>query len=246
MNDLDLDALRAEFPQRAFFHWDETDSTMLRAAAHPIPGAVFLADHQTVGRGRLGRSWTSPPGAGLYVTLPLQPSLSPDQTPLLTLALGIAAQQAVAEASGLDADIRWPNDLMIGPLKLAGILVQAQPPIFLAGIGINLLHQGLPAGIATSIERETGRATRRDLLLAELLRASDRWLALLQQSPPLVLESFERHSSYVRGKRVAIDLPAGPVTGLTAGLTPQGFLLLQTPTNLLTITAGGVRPLDAP
>ena len=157
----DIDRIRRAFPTRTIDHYLSIDSTMTAAAGRPI-GYVVLAEEQTAGQGRHGHSWHSAAGDGIYCSLVLP------QTPLLTLALGLATHTAIFEASGMVCDLRWPNDLLLGGRKVAGILVQAAGKNAIAGIGINVNHTAFPdevASLATSIRRAAGRPIYREDIL---------------------------------------------------------------------------------
>jgi BirA family biotin operon repressor/biotin-[acetyl-CoA-carboxylase] ligase len=150
---LDIDRIRAAFPGRRIDYYASVDSTM-RAAVGLEAGSVVLAEEQTAGQGRLGRTWHSEAGAGIYCSMALRPM------PALTLALGLAAQSAILEATGLMCDIRWPNDLLLGGKKVAGILVHGADGVGICGIGINVGHTEFPAeleGVATSLRIELNK-----------------------------------------------------------------------------------------
>jgi BirA family transcriptional regulator, biotin operon repressor / biotin---[acetyl-CoA-carboxylase] ligase len=207
------------------------DSTMLEARRNPEPGRVIVADQQTAGMGSHGRTWHSPSGEGLYVSMVL--GIRP--APIVTLALGLAAKEVI----GPQADLRWPNDVLLRDRKCAGILAQAEGNAVIAGIGINVSQQRFPEGLdtpATSLALE-GITTTRDDLLPKLVIAVERYVAL---PPDEILREFERASSYVNGKRVR----AGDKVGVTCGLDPSGFLRLREDDGTETmILAGGVRPI---
>jgi nicotinate-nucleotide pyrophosphorylase len=232
---IDLDRLRGEFPGRAIVHYARLDSTM-RAAAGLRAGAVVLADEQTAGQGRHGRFWHSEAGAGIYFSTVLKP------TPLLTLALGLAAAEAITKSTGVACDLRWPNDVMAGGRKVAGILVQLVDGAAIAGIGINVGQTSFPAELAaeaTSLRMATGREVSRTGLLIALLGAVDAFTA---EPPEVILRLFARASSYAAGRRVTVELPDGAVAGTTAGLTSEGFLILRKDDGTDTLViAGGVR-----
>jgi BirA family biotin operon repressor/biotin-[acetyl-CoA-carboxylase] ligase len=241
---VNLDPLRRLHPGRRIDWYPTLDSTMTAAAGLP-PGSVVVAGEQTAGIGRHGHSWYSEPGAGLYYSIVLD---LPEANPTVTLALGLAAADAIAAVCGLRCDIRWPNDVLCGRRKLAGILVQSSGGRTVAGIGINVNHPSFPPGIAdiaTSLRIETGVEMAREDLLAALLRAADRECKILvEEGREVTIERFTRASSYAHGKRVAVDLPEGRVTGTTAGLDPAGFLRLRRDDGVETlILAGGVREI---
>ncbi len=233
--------------------WHGTiDSTMRRAAelarAGCPAGAAVAARQQTAGQGRLGRTWDSRPG-GLYFTIVLRPRLEPAHVPLATLALGLAAADTLQTFCGVTADLRWPNDVLIGDRKLAGILAQFQEGALLAGVGVNVNQKAFPpeiAGIATSLVLETGAEQNPEFLLYALAGSIESHLRILETSgAAAILRLFEAASSYVFGRRVTVETPGGEIRGTTAGLTPDGFLLLRGDSGEQTvITAGGVRPAD--
>lgn len=239
---LDIDWVRRQFPTREIHWFDTIGSTMTEAArlaAAGCPeGTVVGADEQTAGLGRHGHSWHSEAGSGLYLSIVLRRAQA---IPTLTLAIGLAASEAITETTGLECDLRWPNDLLVGPRKCTGILAQLEPDAVIVGIGINVNHDAFPADIAavaTSLRLETGQVHAREPLLVALLRAVDRWIG---RAAPFVLAEFARRSTYVRGRRVSVD---GLTTGVTAGLDSQGFLLLDCDNGqTVRILAGGVRPL---
>jgi BirA family biotin operon repressor/biotin-[acetyl-CoA-carboxylase] ligase len=218
------------------------------AAAGAPSGTAVVAEEQTAGQGRHGHSWHSEPGAGLYVSIVLRLPLPPDSLPVLTLALGLATAETIARATDLQPDLRWPNDVMLGDKKAAGILVQLVDSVAIAGLGINVNHPALPPEIAneaTSLRLATGRLQSREDLLIGLLPTIDSFCRmLLQAGRQPIIDQFERRSSYARGKRVRVDQPGGTVTGTTAGLDPSGFLKLRADDGSESlILAGGVRPL---
>ena len=232
---LDIDRLRRAFPGRTIDYYESIDSTM-RAAAGRKPGDVVLAEEQTAGQGRHGHSWHSAAGDGIYCSIVLP------QTPLLTLALGLATHSAIFEATGEVCDLRWPNDLMLGDRKVAGILVQSAGKLAIAGIGINVNHTEFPddvASLATSLRLHAGRVLPREEILLALLPAVD---AIVAQEKAAVLQSFTHLSSYASGKRVEVQQPEGNILGTTAGLNQDGFLIVHRDDGTDTlIIAGGVR-----
>jgi BirA family transcriptional regulator, biotin operon repressor / biotin---[acetyl-CoA-carboxylase] ligase len=239
----DAAIVRAAFPRRRIDFFDSIPSTMSAAAALPHPGDCAVADHQSAGQGRHGNSWHSEPSSGLYCTVVLQPKISPDLLPIVTLSLGLACQEVIADVTNIQADIRWPNDLMIGNRKTGGILTQLHNDRVLAGIGINVNHSALPASIdatATSLRIFSGRIHSREHLFIALLPAIDRMLDILAtEGRGAILNLFSQNSSYVR-----VDVAAAPaIQGRTAGLTAEGYLLVEGDDGKThTILAGGVRP----
>lgn len=233
-----------------------TNTSLLEAASNGTPeGTVYLADEQTAGRGRGGHSWHSAPGDGLYLSALVRPLLRLQDALLLSLATGLAARQAVIETTGIELDIRWPNDLMIGTRKAGGILVETAveggsgPWLRYAviGIGINVHHAAFPPELqelATSLCIEgSGRSVSRDRLIITFLRALDMELTLLEDGSnvPSLLQRLSAVSSWVRGKRVTVPEQGG-YSGVTAGLNPSGYLLVDADDgSRRTVLSGGVR-----
>ncbi len=214
------------------------------AAAGCLHGTALVAEEQTAGIGRHGHSWHSEPGAGLYVSVVLR---LPETSPVLTLALGLATVDAIRNTTGLVCDLRWPNDVLAGERKLAGIIVQMADSAAIAGIGINVNHTGFPpdlAALATSLRLQTGRLVDREALLENLLGAIDDGCEILRSGGnAALLRMFSTASSYVSGKRVKVDLGERTIEGVTAGLNDAGFLRVRLGDGTIeTILAGGVRP----
>jgi BirA family transcriptional regulator, biotin operon repressor / biotin---[acetyl-CoA-carboxylase] ligase len=246
----DLASVRAQLPGRRIEWHPRLDSTMTetrRLAGEGAPsGTVVGAEEQSAGVGRLGRSWHSELGSGLYISIILRRQFSPDALPLITLALGLATREAALAATGLDCDLRWPNDVLIQSRKCAGILTVLESSAIIAGIGINVNHSSFPdelSGIATSLRLAGGRAYSRERLLIELLRSVDAYCDLLEtQGREAVIAAFARVSSYVSGRRVTVEQDP-PLEGVTAGLNDSGFLMLDADDGKRwVVLAGGVRP----
>ena len=134
------DLVRAAFPGRRVDYYETIGSTMAAAAKVQDHGAVVIADAQSSGIGRYNRPWHSAPDAGLYCTIVLRT----DPLPVLTMAIGLAVQEAIARVTGQSCDIRWPNDLLVNAKKCCGILTQLHEDRVLAGIGINVNHDSCP------------------------------------------------------------------------------------------------------
>jgi BirA family biotin operon repressor/biotin-[acetyl-CoA-carboxylase] ligase len=218
-----------------------------RAAAGAAAGTVIAAEEQTQGQGRLGRVWHSPRGTGLYFTQILRPAISQRQIPLVTLALGLGVADALQLFAGVACDLRWPNDVLVRDRKLCGILAQWQHGVVLAGVGLNVNQADFPEElrpIATSLKLETGAEHDKRLLLKAIAGSIDAHVRMLETSGVnSILSLFAQASSYVEGRRVVVDMPNGPLRGVTSGLNADGFLtLVGEDGQPRTITAGGVRP----
>ncbi len=228
-----------------------TNTDALEAArAGALHGSVYFADEQLAGRGRGDHRWQSASGEGLYVSVLLRLVLPAVRVPLIPLAAGLAAAEAIQLVSGLAADLRWPNDLLIGERKTGGILVESRTDgISLAfavvGIGINVHQRGFDPGLATpatSLDLEAGQRVSRQHLLIVLLESLEREaLELLHSDAGRTIPArVALASTWVRGRNVEVHGPQA-CTGITAGLDEDGFLLVQTAEGIITVRTGGVR-----
>jgi len=199
---------------------------------------------------------------GLYLSVLAKPALPLREALWISLTTGLAVQSAVKTVTGLDLDIRWPNDLLFTDpsgtsKKLGGILVEtavnpgedALLRYAVIGIGLNINHASFPpdlAAIATSLRIATGQPHSRNALLVAILRALDLELTQLEAHQPDLLTRFTAASTWVRGKRV--DVPEqGGYTGTTAGLDPNGYLLVDADDHTQrTVLSGGVREIPEP
>lgn len=222
---------------RRIFHFFKTDSTntvAMHLGEQGEPhGTLVIAEEQTAGRGRAGRSWIAEKSAGITCSILLRPQIPPAYAPLLTLVAGLAGRDAAAEELTGIPDIRWPNDLLIDGKKFCGILTEmhAEPDRIhyaVIGIGMNVNQTKMPsdlADIATSLRIETGKTHSRLELLIRLLRYLDRYYnQFLAEGAAPILRRFSEVSSYFEGKRVQITTSAETFTGTTAGLEPSGVL----------------------
>jgi BirA family biotin operon repressor/biotin-[acetyl-CoA-carboxylase] ligase len=242
---LNIDFVRSHFPGRELRYFDSIDTTM-REAAGCAPGTVVLAEEQTAGQGRHGHSWHSEKGQGLYFSI----VLPGESAPTLTMALGLAVAEGIAQTTGVACDLRWPNDVMIGNRKAAGILTQRVESAAIAGIGVNVNHTRFPAELAdeaTSLRIESGHEQSREQLLIALLPAVERYVEMLcDRGPSAILDLFSRRSSYATGKRVTVQQGESVLQGTTAGLNEAGFLVVRKDDGSdETIFAGGVRAAGA-
>jgi BirA family biotin operon repressor/biotin-[acetyl-CoA-carboxylase] ligase len=217
-------------------------------------GTTVVAEMQTAGRGRHGRVWFSPPGAGLYVSVIVRPGtgLDNDQNPttLLTLASGVAIAEAVRAVTGLPAEIKWPNDVLIGGRKLAGILTEAAvqagvPQFIIIGFGVNLQSAAYPPPLAprvTSLEVETTRPAERAVMLAEILAAlGERYADLRAGRFDAILSAWRQLSPSLPGALVEWDSHSGIVRGYAQDIDQQGALLVRVGAKVERVVAGEVR-----
>lgn len=232
---MNLDLIRRTLAGRTIDYFETIGSTQTAAAGRPL-GAIVLANEQTAGRGRHSHSWHSDPGTGIYLSIVLQPS------PVLTLALGLATAEAITSTTGIACDLRWPNDILIGGKKAAGILVELVDDCAIGGIGINVNHTAFPRDLtaeATSLRLTAGREFSRTEILLALLPAIETFQGLDKDA---ILSLFTQASSYTSGRRVVVTQPEGVVEGVTAGLDPSGYLVVRKDDGTDTlILAGGVR-----
>ncbi|MDE3178728.1 MAG: biotin--[acetyl-CoA-carboxylase] ligase [Acidobacteriota bacterium] len=220
-----------------YFTVSSTNSVALGLAAGNAPhGAVVTAEEQTAGRGRMGRKWYSEKSSGIYASVILRPPLAPAAAAILTLMAGVALSRAVEEETHLAADIRWPNDLMLGGKKAGGILTEMTSDLdriqsVVVGIGLNVNHTAMPTELrasASSLRLEGGKIHSRVQILARLLRQLDRnYRMLLGQGSASVINAWEQKSSYARGKRVLVRTASGERAGMTDGLEPNGALRMR-------------------
>jgi BirA family biotin operon repressor/biotin-[acetyl-CoA-carboxylase] ligase len=240
--------------RKRIYHYFKTDSTnrvgMELAYRGEPEGAVILAEEQSAGRGRAGRSWHSERGTGIYVTLVLRPKISPVQAPLLTMMAGLSAQAAIRARTGLEVDLKWPNDLMLNGKKLGGILTEMYADTtmvryVIVGIGINVNQEKFPgelSTIATSLCAETGKNESRLELLARLLSEFESdYNRFLREGAPSITGRFTKASSYAIGKKVRVANGGDSFTGVTAGLAPEGLLQVEREDGkMVTVIAGDV------
>ncbi len=211
---------------RRFESVDSTNRYLLDEARAGAPeGVVAVADHQTAGRGRLGRTWETPPGAALLCSVLLRPSLPMERLHLAVAVVSLAAKDALGGVPAL----KWPNDLLLGDAKLAGVLAEAELPAVVVGIGINVTWA--PPGAAC-----LGPEASRDEVLDGLLSSLD----ALYGEWALVAERYQAECSTV-GRRVRVELPGETFEGVASEVTADGHLVVDG----RVVTAGDVVHLRA-
>jgi BirA family biotin operon repressor/biotin-[acetyl-CoA-carboxylase] ligase len=202
-----------------------------------IDGTVIIADSQTYGKGRLGRTWFSPPGVNLYFTVLLEPPIPVKESSLITLMAAVSVVTAIRDHVGLKAVIKWPNDILVGDKKTGGILTEMKSDIdrinFLAvGIGINVNMPGkiLPGhlkNIATSLKEESGHAVNRVELLGGILSCFENlYKILLRGRRSYILNEWLRLNSTV-GRRVRVHARDRVITGMAKGIGNDGELIIR-------------------
>lgn len=228
--------------------FDTVPSTMdivtAAAARGASAGFVAIADQQTAGRGRRGHVWISPPGAGLYFSYLARPAR---HAGLVTLAAGVAVREGVALSTGVPAHLKWPNDVMVGRRKLAGVLAEGAAvgtpdATVTIGVGLNLRPAAYPADVAaraTNLESELGRpVAAAPVLVAILEHLADALRALDDDRPGDILQAWRRASPSSHGTVVSWIDGAHQRTGVTAGIDDSGALLVQTVSNLERVISG--------
>jgi BirA family biotin operon repressor/biotin-[acetyl-CoA-carboxylase] ligase len=195
-----------------------------------------VAEEQTAGRGRLGRTWYSEKSSGIYVSVILRPPLSPTAAPILTLMAGVATQHALSSLTGLGVDIRWPNDLLVNGKKVCGILTEMSAELgrlhaIALGIGINVNHGEMPAelrSVATSLRIESRRTWSRVHIFIALLKELERYYhLLLEKGSAAIAEQWAAASTYASGKRIRIVTAEAESLATTAGVDPSGALRVR-------------------
>lgn len=250
---------RGAFGARLFYFHETGSTNDLAAAAADRgdpEGTTFVAGAQTKGRGRLGRSWFSPPGAGLYVSTIVR---KPSVIPWITLAGGVAVAEGIGAATGLPVQIKWPNDIVVcergrsfseGRRKIAGILAEASSgpegvDRVVLGMGINVGPAAFPpelADRASAIEIELGRAVDAGAVLARVLASLNRVLdEVTNAGPPTLFQRWLDLAPSAVGTTVEWDAAGGRRRGTTAGLAEDGALLVRTGEGVERIVSGEVR-----
>ncbi len=205
------------------------------AARGADEGTVIVAREQTSGRGRNGRTWASPKGQGLYLSLILRPQLTPARSAVITLAAAVAVAETLSLDYGVAVDIKWPNDVLAGSRKISGILVESaieKDRLLYAvlGIGVNLGQTEFPEDIgqtATSLLIESGLLVTPDDFLGCLLERIKTWYAAALDKPSEVIAGWESLSSYASDRAVRIVSPDEVIEGITRGLAASGALRIE-------------------
>ena len=220
-----------------YFRIESTNTTALELAAKGAAhGTVVVAEEQTAGRGRFGRTWYSERSSGIYTSIILRPSLAPAVAPVLTLMAAVAAHQAISSTTGLPVDIRWPNDVLVDGKKVCGILTEMSAEVdrlhaVVLGIGINVNHREMPSELkitATSLCIEAGKSISRAQILVALLKEVERkYHLLLDEGSAAIARRWAAASTFAQGKRIRVLAGAGEFLATTVGLEPSGALRVR-------------------
>ncbi|MCM1175862.1 MAG: biotin--[acetyl-CoA-carboxylase] ligase [Blautia sp.] len=235
--------LNTKWAGRKLYYLEKTGSTNIdarRCAEEGDPhGTTVVAGMQTAGRGRRGRYWQSPAGSAVYMTIMLRPDFAPDKASMLTLVMALSVAEAVAEAAGLDAGIKWPNDIVVNQKKVCGILTELNVEsdyirYVVIGVGINV-NNGAPEEFpeeiretATSLKIESGvqvcRAALIECVLAHFEKNYDTFAAALDLNP--FLDAYSSHLLNLNAQVKVLD-PRGSYTGIARGINAAGELLVE-------------------
>lgn len=256
---LDVDGVRRDLfgPDRVLRRLEIVESTgstnadllARHSAGEDIEGLVLVAEHQSAGRGRQGRTWSTPARSQIALSVGVDAgTLQPAAWGWLPLLTGVAVVEAVHATTGLKPGLKWPNDIQVGEGKLGGILAEMAAQVIVVGLGLNvtLTAEQAPDPRATSLlmlgSTMLDRSALLGSILAELSERIDRWKALGGPDPSLA-EGYRRHSLTL-GKRVRALMPGDrEIVGLATGIGDLGQLLIDTGEQTVAVTAGDVTHL---
>lgn len=201
-----------------------------------VHGTLVVADAQTEGKGRRGRGWVTPKGAAIAMSLILRPQLIPSHASMLTLVAGMAVAVAIRGVTGLEAQIKWPNDVVINGKKLTGILTELSAEMdainyVVTGIGINVNIKEMPLevrDIATSLQIQLGKPLDRGAIICEVMKAFEEYYQKFMEAGDMYLltEEYERILAN-KNKQVKVLEPGNEYTGIARGINSQGELLVE-------------------
>ena len=241
--------LGTKFIGRKIHYFDYLASTMNMAMQLGMDGAAsgsaVLAESQIKGRGRLGRSWSSPKYKGIYLSLILRPKILPAACPILTLMSAVSICEAVKEVIDLDVQIKWPNDLLMHNKKVAGILTEMNAEVdkvnfVVIGIGLNVNNEKkslIPH--ATSLKEEQGAEISRVVLLQEILRRIENNYFLLEDKGPGEIINKWRNFTLTLGTRVKVDFQNKHIEGQAVDIDVDGALLIRKDSGLMQKVSSG-------
>ncbi|MCY1714179.1 biotin--[acetyl-CoA-carboxylase] ligase [Caproiciproducens galactitolivorans] len=236
--------LKTKLLANEIYCYDLIDSTNEEAKRKALAGApdgsLFVTEQQSGGKGRLGRSWTSPAGQGLWFTILLRSSLLPSQVASITLLAGLAVCRAVRKATGCAAMIKWPNDIVIGSKKICGILTEMAAEMdrieyVAVGIGVNVNNENFPEELsakATSLRLESGSFVRRVPLLQEILLEFETVLNDYPLHPESLLNEYKTQCVSLN-RRVGFTRANQKMTGVAEDISPSGELIVRSDDGVL-------------
>ena len=219
------------------YETDSTNNQARRLAEEGAPeGTMVVADCQTAGKGRRGRNWASPHGAGIWMSFVLRPALAPVQASMLTLVAGMAVVSGIRQAVGLESMIKWPNDAVVGGKKICGILTEMSTEEdsirhVVVGIGINVNTKDFPeelAPTATSLSLELGRPLKRAPVIAAVAEQFETYYGRFLEKGDMTefMEEYNRMLAN-RDREVCVLDPAGTYRGTALGIDREGSLLVK-------------------
>lgn len=219
-------------------------------------GEIVVAEAQTLGRGRLGRRWDSPPHVNLYLSVILRPRLAPRHAPQITLTAAVALAETVSAILGRRPEIKWPNDILLGGKKLAGILTEAacdaeRVNYVILGIGLNVNYrsEAMPAELrdrATSLAQIAGRNFPREAVLARLIQDLDRCYGVLEEAGFHALRPSWEGYFGLRGRTVRAEHGGRTIVGRALGIDAEGGLIVQgADERSYTVVAGDVIAMES-
>lgn len=238
--------------------YDTVDSTNTVGGAlaekGKAEGTVIIANGQEKGRGRLGRSWLSPHGLNIYMSLVLRPEIEPKDTTLITIMASVGCTVALRKVTGLNVTIKWPNDLIVSDKKIGGILTEVRIEnkkvkyaVTGVGINVNMDSDTLPneiKDIASSIKIESGILYSRAEILTEILNQIDYWYGVLKEMRRRELLYEWQFLTSTLGKQVKIITSKETLTGFAESLDNEGMLVLRLPTGTsIAISSGDLTVL---
>lgn len=230
-------------------HFNEIDSTNTWLAQRALEGApeglVAVADFQSAGRGRLDRRWESPPGASLLCSILLRPDVAPDQLQLVVACVALAARAALVRLSGVRPALKWPNDLIVGDAKIAGLLAEIvavdERLAVVVGIGVNLTHEGPANVVSTSVRAESGVTITPPALLDILLDELEARRALLDSSDgQAILRDEYQRALITLGLLVRVERTNDVLVGLATSVDEFGQLIVVVDGEEVAVTVGDV------
>lgn len=232
--------LKTRWLGKRVYAYDTVDSTNNRAKQLAMDGAengaVVLSEIQTAGKGRRGRSWCSPPGSGIWMSLILKPEFMPECAPMLTLVMAHSVAMGIREATGLEAGIKWPNDVVVNRKKVCGILTEMSAEVdyihhIVIGCGINVNIGGFPdeiAQTATSLQIEAGRTFSRAAVAEHVLNWFEKDYEIFLKDLDLSgLKDIYNELLVGKDGMVRVMEPKGEYSGISRGIDERGELLVE-------------------
>lgn len=244
---------RTEWVGQEIFYFPVVDSTNTKAkqlAEEGYPsGTLVVAEQQDAGKGRRGRSWESPRGTGIFMTLMLKPDINPGNASMLTLVAALAVSAGITKCTGRPAGIKWPNDIVMNKKKVCGILTEMSAQFdyvnhIVIGIGINVHNDTFPEEIshmATSLYLETKEHLNRAALIEEIWEQFERYYAVFLETEDLsgLVKEYNAHLVNLHQSVKVLD-PKEPYEGKALGITPRGELIVDTWESRKLVFAGEV------